>query len=77
MQNHTTEELIQYLYNETSEDKSLAIESALENDYSLKEKFDALQDSKQSLHTIILSPRPQSVTAILNYARNLMEVEEA
>jgi hypothetical protein len=76
MSNHTTEELIQYLYNETSEEKCRAIEKALETDYSLKDKYEALQDSMQVLDHIVSSPRPQSIMAILDYARNTVEVEQ-
>ena len=76
MPNYTTEELIQYLYQETSEEKTRAIEKAIQMDWSLQEKLEALKDSKRGLDNIITSPRPQSVMAILNYARTSAEVEQ-
>jgi hypothetical protein len=72
----TTEELIQYLYHETSKDQSMAIEKALQSDWELKDEFEILKDSMQSLDKMVKSPRSQSVDAILNYARSTMEVEQ-
>ena len=76
MPNYTTEELIQYVYQETSPEKTWAIEKALETDWNLKEKLGALKESMQQLDTIISSPREQSVTAILNYAKKTSVVEQ-
>ena len=45
MPNFTTEDLIQYVYQETSKEQSSAIEKALETDWALQEKFDTLKDS--------------------------------
>ena len=71
-----TDELIQYLYQECSEDQSMAIEKALQTDWELKDELEILKDSMQSLDKMINSPRSQSVDAILNYARSTMEVEQ-
>lgn len=76
MVNYTTEELIQYLYQETSEDQTKAIEKALQTDWILKEQFEALKDSKKGLDKLIASPRPQSIMAILNYARTSTEIAQ-
>lgn len=70
MVNYTTDQLIQYLYHETSEEETKAIEKALQTDWTLKEQFEALKGTKHELDKLITSPRPQSVMAILNYARN-------
>jgi hypothetical protein len=74
MPNYTTEDLIQYLYKETSKDQSLAIRQALETDWTLQEKVDALKASMQGLDRIKKSPRQESIDAILNYARSNSEV---
>ena len=73
----TTDELIQYLYQESSKDQSLAIEKALQTDWELKDQLEILKDSMKSLEKMISSPRSQSVEAILNYAKSTstMEVE--
>jgi hypothetical protein len=76
MPNYTTEELIQYMYQETSEEKTEAMEKAIETDWKLKEKLEALTESKQQLDTVITSPREQSIMAILNYARSTAVVEQ-
>jgi hypothetical protein len=65
----TQEELVQYLYNETSPERSAAIELALQNDWILREKFEILQHSVQTLNTRLESPRTQSVMNVLSYAR--------
>ncbi len=65
----TPEELIQYLYNETSPEKTAAIETALQEDWTLREKLEVLKTSVKSLNRIVESPRPQVILNILNYAR--------
>ncbi len=76
MPNFTTEDLIQFIYQETSKEQSMAIEKAIQTDWTLREKFEALKDSQQRLNDILESPRPQSVLAILEYARTSAEVEQ-
>lgn len=65
----TPEELIQYLYQETSPEKTAAIEAALQEDWTLREKLEVLKTSVKSLNRIVESPRPQVILNILNYAR--------
>ncbi|MEP7257836.1 MAG: hypothetical protein ABI687_05605 [Flavitalea sp.] len=65
----TPEELVQYLYNETSPERTADIETALQNDWSLREKLEVLQNSMQLLNRGLESPRPEAVLNILNYAR--------
>lgn len=68
MHNFTPEDLVQYLYNETSLEKKAAIEAALETDYTLREEFEGLSSDKKRLEALRLSPRKESVNKILNYA---------
>ena len=68
MLNYTTEDLLLYLYRETSNKESENIRVALENDWDLKEKYDGLRNSLMALDKMIESPRPESIQAILNYA---------
>ena len=65
----TPEELVQYLYNETSPERTADIETALQNDWSLREKLEVLRNSMQLLNRGLESPRPEAVLNILNYAR--------
>ena len=76
MPDYTTEELIQYLYHETTGEQTLAIEKALQTNWNLQERFNALKGSKNELDTVVKSPRPQSIMAILNYARSSAAVEQ-
>jgi hypothetical protein len=77
MQNFTPEVLIQYLYNEASYEQTVAIEKALQYDWSLQEKVTVLRDSLNMLNSIPLrQPRRQSIAAIMDYARQTAEVEE-
>ena len=68
MQNFTPEDLVQYLYNETSREKSLAIESALENDWTLREMYDVIVAAQKRLEAFELSPREETVNNILRHA---------
>ncbi|HEX8462182.1 MAG TPA: hypothetical protein VF623_12160 [Segetibacter sp.] len=77
MPDYTTEELIQYVYQETTGEQTLAIEKALQTDWNLQERLNALKDSKTQLDTAVRSPRPQSIMAILNYARASSVVEQS
>jgi len=65
----TPEELLQYLYKETSPEKSAAIEAALRDDWTLREKFEVLQASTQSLNTALESPRMEVILRVMDYAR--------
>jgi hypothetical protein len=65
----TPEELLQYLYKETSPARTAEIEEALQRDWSLREKFEILQNSVHSLPRTFESPRTEVVMNIMNYAR--------
>jgi hypothetical protein len=65
----TPEELIQYLYKETSYEKTLAIEAALREDWTLREKLEVLKASTNKLDSILESPRAEVIMNIMNYAR--------
>ena len=65
----TPEELLQYLYKQTSPEKTAAIETALRNDWTLREKLEVLSASQQSLDKALESPRTEVVLKVLNYAR--------
>lgn len=69
MTNFTPENLLQYLYKETSTNDTAAIEAALEKDWALREKLAVLKASMQRLDKITVSPRTETVLNVLNYAR--------
>ncbi|MBC7510511.1 MAG: hypothetical protein H7320_17445 [Ferruginibacter sp.] len=68
MHSFTPEDLIQYIYNETSTQKSAAIKVALDTDWNLREKYDEIMSAHKSLENLTLSPRKKAVDNILAYA---------
>lgn len=69
MTNFTPEDLLQYLYKETSPQQTAAIAEALTHDWALREKFNVLKTSMERLDAIKASPRTEVILNILNYAR--------
>ena len=68
MYQYTPEDLILYLYKETSEQTTTAIEEALKNDWTLREKLTVLKTSMERLDSITESPRTEVVLNILKHA---------
>ena len=68
MHNFTPEDLLQYLYNETSPIQTAQIKAALETDWSLREKFEVISSAKQRLEALKIAPRQETIDNILNYA---------
>ena len=75
MTNFTPEELLQYLYKETSPQQTAAIEQALQKDWALREKLAVLKTSMERLDKITESPRTEVVLNVLNYARSTEAVQ--
>lgn len=72
MHNFTPEDLLLYLYNETSPAQTASIKAALETDWSLREKFEELTMAQKELSFIKLSPDRKTVDNILNYAEKAL-----
>jgi hypothetical protein len=66
--NYTPEDLLQYLYNETTPEETAAIEKALAENWTLREKFEVLKKAAQRLTKLTFSPRTESVLNVLKYA---------
>lgn len=75
MTNFTPEDLLLYLYKDSSPKLTKAIETALENDWTLREKLSVLKVSMERLDKITQSPRTEIVLNVINHARE-KEVEE-
>jgi hypothetical protein len=69
MTNFTPEDLLLYLYKETSAEQTLAIENAIMQDWTLREKLNVLKASMQRLEKLTVSPRTEVVLNVLKYAR--------
>ncbi len=68
MHSITQEELLQYMYGETSIEKTVAIKAALQTDWSLREQYNLLVAAQQNLEKVTLAPRKQAIDFIMNYA---------
>ncbi|MBA2330364.1 MAG: hypothetical protein M3413_11595 [Bacteroidota bacterium] len=68
MTNFSPEDLILFLYKESSPELTIAIEEALMSDWTLNEKLAVLKASHERLNTLIESPRTATVLNILRYA---------
>jgi len=65
----TPEDLLLYLYKESSPELTAAIETALKEDWTLREKMQVLQSSVDQLDKVIVAPRMEVILNVLNYAR--------
>jgi len=72
---YTPENMIRFLYKETTAEETAAIQLALDTDWSLREKFEILKNAIEGLNTISFSPRPSVVQSLLRYAGISKEVE--
>lgn len=63
----TPEDLVQYLYKETTPEQNAAIELALHNDWTLREKFEVIKKAHARLEKFKLSPRVETVLSVLKY----------
>jgi len=69
MTNFTPEDLLLYLYKESTPQLTAAIRQALQLDWTLREKFNVLKTSMLRLDQIQQSPRTEAILNILTYAR--------
>jgi len=74
MHNFTPEDLVQYLYKETSPEKTAEIKAALDNDWSLREKYEVITSAQSRLEKLTLSPRKSVIDNILNYAESKIAI---
>ena len=72
----TPEDLLLYLYKESSPDLTAAIESALKEDWMLREKLQVLRSSADELDKVTVSPRMEVILRVMNYARET-SIEES
>jgi len=75
MTKSTLEDLIVFMYNESSAADKSQIEQELKEDWALREKYRVLKESCERLNGLKLkSPRQESIDAILRYACCTSEV---
>ena len=74
MHNYSPEDLLLYLYKETSPETTAAIENALKIDWSLREKMEVLKASMKRLDDITVAPRTEVLLKVLKHAYQQPEV---
>jgi len=73
MDSFTPEDLLQYLYKETSPEKTAAIAAAIESDFSLREKWETIVAATKRLDALQFSPSKDSIDKIMQYAAKVEE----
>lgn len=68
MNTYTPEDLVLYLYNEMETPRRVALEEALEIDWTLREKLGVLKTTLQRLDRTLESPRTEVILNILRHA---------
>jgi hypothetical protein len=68
MHNFTQEDLLLYLYKETSLVQTAEIKAALETDWNLREEFELLTSAQNNLKALEMSPSQRTLDAIFSYA---------
>ncbi len=73
MYSYTPEDLVLYLYNEMEAPRRVALEEALEMDWTLREKLDVLKTTLQRLDRTLEYPRTEVILNILRHVSSTQE----
>jgi hypothetical protein len=65
----TRTSLVKHLYHETSATERVAVESALQEDFLLREKYEDLRRAYEQLPRVQFSPKPATLQKILQYSK--------
>lgn len=65
----TPEDLLLYLYKESSQELTIAIDAALKEDWTLREKLQVMQSSVEGLDRVVVAPRMEVILKVMQYAR--------
>ena len=71
----TQDNLVRYIYGETSAEEASLILEALNSDFELKELYEQLLESKAELNKVRLQPSQKVIDNILNYSKNSAPME--
>jgi hypothetical protein len=73
----TSEDLLLFIYGETTSEQSINIKTALENDWKLQEEYKTLLTEIGQLDEINFSPSTKAIESILEYSKkNLEQINE-
>lgn len=67
--NFTLNHLTRFIYKETSVAESMAIRTALQEDWNLFEEYQALKKANDQLPKVTFNPSPDSIQNILRYSK--------
>jgi uncharacterized phage-associated protein len=67
----TYDDVVRYVYEETSDEENYLIEEALVEDSSLLMYYLDIADIKEGLNKVMRSPRQSSINTILTYSRSV------
>lgn len=68
-QNFTFNDLIRFVYNETSDLENNQLVDKLSNDDALFDQYEKLEDAKSYLSEVKIAPQSSSIESILRYSR--------
>jgi hypothetical protein len=72
---YTANDLISFIYNETSTEQSIHVEHLLKHNVKAKEEFDVLKETIDMLDAESLDPHPTSLKIIMEHsAKNAKEL---
>jgi hypothetical protein len=75
MTNFTPEDLLLYLYKETTAEQIIEIEEELKKNWALREKLTVIKTAMERLNTITVAPRTEIVLNVLRYANRSEKVK--
>ena len=68
MNNTTTNELIDYLLNETQLQESVEVQHAIDTNYEVHEAFEELKESMDILDHVLMNPTEESLDVIRSFS---------
>lgn len=69
----TQEDLLRFLYGETSDKKSAAIKAAMKDDVQVKETLEQLKSTQKALDSMKQNPSNECINRILEYGKRKQE----
>lgn len=69
----TQEDLLRFLYGETSDKKSAAINAAMKDDVRVKETLEQLKSTQKALDSMKQNPSAECINRILEYGKRKQE----
>lgn len=69
-ENFTIEDLVRFIYHETSASETMAINEALETDSDLYAEYENLMEGFQKMPRVQFSPSNDTLDSILNYSKH-------